>query len=1062
VHIGLLGAVEVRRGADPLPLPGLRLRGVLARLALDVDRPVSTSLLVDDLWGEAAPDGVGNALQALVSRLRRVTGPGLIATEAGGYRLLLSPGEVDASRFEQLVGEAESTTDPASARELLGRSLALWRGPALADLADLPFAAAAAARLGERRTRAVEARARLALRLDDPEPELDALAEQLEALPLRENTAALLARCLHAAGRQADALAALDRTTTRLADELGVDPGPELAATRLAVLRSQPPARSPAPRPTARPRDPDRRPPRTALTSFIGRDTDLERVRALLGDARLVTLLGPGGAGKTRLARETVAGVPGRVAVAELAALSTADQLPTALLSAAGTAAVVRMQEEPGPDSTERLLTALAGQDVVLVLDNCEHLVDAVARLTEMLLGACPGLRVLATSREPLGVPGEVLHPVGALGPADAVRLFGERGAAVHPGFRASGDVLVAVEEICRRLDGQPLPIELAAARLRTLSPGEIATRLDDRFRLLTSGARTALPRHQTLRAVVDWSWELLAEPERAVARRLAVFAGGATADAAEVVCSAPGGPAPEDVFDLLASLVDKSMVVAVGQPAPGAPTRYRMLETIREYAAERLDESGERAATEAAHARLVLALAEEAEPHLRAREQLEWLARLAAEADEIDLALRRAVAAQDADTAHRLVAAMAWSWVIRGFLDEPTRWVLAVQQLDGPAPAAARALTTAYSIMIHLGDEERRSATAAEVARAIELVGAVEEPRHPILRLFGPIRSLFTEDDDEPLRRLAADQDDPWLQATALGALGTFAGNAGRIDEQRRLARQAHTLISAVGDRFMLGMVLLNLGELEEVAGQHDAAARAYDEAIAIATELGNDEDLPQFVGRRATFDARRGDLRAARAGLDRARELSRDSWQHTSFLALCQADLERLDGNLDRARAELDRLAAMLPTDAGPLADELAFGTAHRHAGLACARALVELTAGDREAARRHVADAIGWAVATKDGPTTAGIAEAAARLAFADGDADRAARLLGVAAAQRGEPDLGNAEVVALDAAVRAALGEHAAEEAFRSARELPREAGLKLLGQSVPEPEPGLLS
>jgi tetratricopeptide (TPR) repeat protein len=636
----------------------------------------------------------------------------------------------------------------------------------------------------------------------------------------------------------------------------------------------------------------------------------------------------------------------------------------------------------------------------------------------------------------------------------------------VRPGFRPGPDVLPVVEEICRRLDGQPLPIELAAARLRTLSPAEIAARLDDRFRLLTSGARTALPRHQTLRAVVDWSWDLLAEPERAVARRLAVFAGGATAGAAEEVCSAPGGPTPDEVFDLLASLVDKSVVVAVEQPEPGAPTRYRMLETIREYAAERLDGSGDRPAAEAAHTRLVLALAEEAEPHLRSAEQLEWLARLNAEADEIDLVLRRALATEDADTAHRLVAAMAWSWVIRGFVDEPTRWVAAVQSLDGPASPHARALTIAYSVLVHLGFEHHHPEHAGDVDRAIELVGALDPPLHPVLRLFEPVRSLFADEDDGPLRELAADPTDPWLQATTLCVQAMFAGNGGRIDEQRELTRRAHELVSTIGDRFMLGMILLNLGELEDVAGQYEAAARAYDEAVALAIELGNDDDLPQFVARRAMLAARRGDLAAARVELDRADELANDNADQEGFLAVCRADLERLDGHLDAARAALDQFAARLPVDRDASPEGLAFGTAHRLSGLAVARARVELTADDRGAARRHIADAIRWGMVAKDGPTLAEAAEVAAALAFADGDADRAARLLGVAAAQRGAPDLGNGEVVALDAAIRAALGERAGDEAFRSARELPREAGVKLLAQTVPETvperEPGLIS
>ncbi len=592
-----------------------------------------------------------------------------MVTEPGGYRLAVDPRAVDVMAFDALVTEARSAS-PATAHGLLGEALALWRGPALADVVELPFARPAAARLDGRRADVVDERARLALRLGLV-PEVEALAAQLAASPLRETTAALLGRALHAAGRQADALAALDRTIALLADELGVDPGPELAEARMSVLR------------------PALAAPRTAgLSSFVGRAADVDRIRTLLRTARLVTLTGPGGAGKTGWpgghlrpghptrphrpiarfcrhpagrptgravsyvsartvdrrrrptdrprhshdARRGVAkrrtrrvetpthhegGAPPAAVVAELAALTDAAQLPAALLAAVGEPEL-HLGRTEAPDPITRLLTALDGRDTILVLDNCEHLIADVAALAEALLTARPRLRVLATSREPLGVPGEVLHPVDALAEADAVQLFVDRAAAVRPGFALDAVTRPAVTEICRRLDGQPLPIELAAARLRTLSPAEIAARLDDRFRLLTTGARTALPRHQTLRAVVDWSWELLAEPEHAVARRLAAFAGGATLAAAERVC----GPA---AWDVLTSLVDKSLVVAV--PQADDPTRYRMLETIRAYAGEKLDEAGERAAAEAAHAAFVVDLVEAAEPHIRGRDQLIWLA---------------------------------------------------------------------------------------------------------------------------------------------------------------------------------------------------------------------------------------------------------------------------------------------------------------------------------------------------------------------------------------------------------------------------------------------------
>jgi DNA-binding SARP family transcriptional activator len=366
VQIGLLGVVEIRGDSGPVPLRGVRLRGLLARLALDAGRPVGTSVLVDDLWGESPPDDATNALQALVSRLRRAIGPGLVDTDARGYRLCVGPEAVDALRFDTLVAGARP---PAEAYDQATEALALWRGPALSDVAELPFAGPVAARLAERRAVVVENRARLALGLGRVAGELDVLTAQLDAAPLRETTAALLMRGLQAAGRQADALTVADRTIARLAAELGVDPGPELAATRLAVLRGEGQAT----------REGDAVP--AGLNSFVGRARDIDRVRDLLGSARLVTLTGPGGAGKTRLAREAVAGRP--AVVAELASLTGGEQLPAAVLAAVGEPELLlRAQDEPLPDVVTRLVAALTTRDTLLVLDNCEHLVDAAAALT--------------------------------------------------------------------------------------------------------------------------------------------------------------------------------------------------------------------------------------------------------------------------------------------------------------------------------------------------------------------------------------------------------------------------------------------------------------------------------------------------------------------------------------------------------------------------------------------------------------------------------------------------------------------------------------------------------
>ncbi|WP_232660497.1 BTAD domain-containing putative transcriptional regulator [Pseudonocardia sp. TRM90224] len=1030
MRVGLLGGV-VAWGDDggSVALGGLRVRGLLARLALDAGRTISTPVLVDDLWGESVPDHAANALQALISRLRKAIGAELVQTDARGYRLALDPPCVDARQFEGLVGTGSLAA--------LRSALALWRGPALADLDGIPFAAAAAARLTEQRAAAVEQCARAALAAGDPEPEVATLAAQLEAHPLRETTAALLARALHAAGRQADALAVLDRTAERLVDELGVDPGAEIDAARLAVLRNEPVAQ---PRSAPLPR---------RLTSFIGRDDDVLRVRELLERGRLVTLIGPGGAGKTRLAKEAApTGAARPLVIAELAALTEVDQLPAAVLSAVGgPEQLITLHDDTEPDTTGRLVAAVAAQPMILLLDNCEHLVDGVAGLTAALLDACPRLTVLATSREPLGIMGEVLHPVEPLLAADAVALFVDRAAAVRPGFALDADVEPAVREICTRLDGQPLPIELAAARLRTLTPAEIAARLDDRFRLLTSGARTALPRHQTLRAVVDWSWDLLTEPERAVARRLGAFAGGATVAAAERVCSAPAGPPVDDVFELLASLVDKSLVVAVPQQH-GAPTRYRMLETIREYAGERLDEAGERADAVAAHTAFMLELAETAEPHLRGAEQLDWLAKLRAEDDEIDLAMRRALSARDAAVAHRFVAAMGWSYLIRGLVQEADRWAVAVHGLDGPVPAATKALNCTFFALSHLG-RGKIDETKVYANQAMQLAYTLPRPWHPMLELLQPVYAMYVDDDRGPLIRQSEDAADPWVRAFAMLTGAQYAENAGLVDEQRKLLRQAHELLSVIGDRFGLGMVVHGLGELEDFAGEYDAAARAYDEAIVLATELSNVDDLPQFAMKRALLEARRGNVEDARRMIAEVHfeEALDDSFNSVGALHIIAAIVEMMAGNIATARARIELAAA----DFRVTGDDHA--SPQRQAWLSSILALVEMRAGDRAAARAALRAAVEPARRSDDGPICATVVEAVARFAHICGRHEHAALLLGSSVTFRGMLDKGNPEIVALLEELRGRLGDEAAAAAHQLGKAMSTAEAFTLIHEIV---------
>ncbi|MYS24866.1 hypothetical protein GTW78_33390 [Streptomyces sp. SID4948] len=443
----------------------------------------------------------------------------------------------------------------------------------------------------------------------------------------------------------------------------------------------------------------------------------------------MVTITGPGGTGKTRLSQEAGDRVAGRWAdgvwYAELAPVSDPRTLPEAVISSlglrdtllhAGSAAEAAIAAETkSKDPARQLADYCAGRELLLVLDNCEHVIGAAATLTELLLANCPGLSVLATSREPLGVPGELVRPLDPLPDPTALRLLADRGSAARPGFSVEDDP-VACAELCRRLDGLPLAIELAAARLRGMSPRQLADRLDDRFRLLTGGSRTLLPRQQTLRAVVDWSWDLLEPAERVLLRRLAVFRGGWTLEAAEAICADPAdpddpaelpaaGPPPAspsppvsaapaagtdridapDAAALLASLVDKSLVLAdltVGGP------RYRMLETIHEYAAERLDTSGERPAVERRHLTYFREFARAADPLLRGAQQLLWFERLEAEHENLRAALRRAVAAGDEQEALMLVLGCNWFWEVRNYDSERRHWPTAVGAL-GPDPFA-------------------------------------------------------------------------------------------------------------------------------------------------------------------------------------------------------------------------------------------------------------------------------------------------------------------------------------------------------------------------------------
>ncbi|WP_327398444.1 AfsR/SARP family transcriptional regulator [Streptomyces phaeochromogenes] len=719
VRYRILGTTQALRGdGTPVPVGGARLRALLTVLALRPGRTVPTAVLVDEVWGADPPADASGALQALVGRLRRALGADAIASAEGGYRLCAAADDIDLHRFERLAGEgvrALADGDPGKAAVVLDDALALWRGPALADLPDRT---AESSRWEARRLDAHRARLAAALALGQAEQYLPDLTALSDAHPLDEPLQLLRLRALRDAGRTAEALAGYESVRQLLADRLGTDPGPELRSLHGELLRGetsrnghrptsyeQSYEQTPGPNPPSGTRDRpapfgDLRPAplgnlRARLTSFVGRHTDLETIRGDLGSARLVTLLGPGGAGKTRLSQEAAesvaASVPDGVWLAELAPVDDPEAVPEAVLTAVGARETVlrgagaeemRAVTDRHDDPLTRLTEHCANRRMLIVLDNCEHVVDAAARLVEQLLERCPGLTVLATSREPLGVPGELLRPVEPLPEPYALKLLADRGAAARPGFRVEDDAEAAAE-ICRRLDGLPLAIELAAARLRMLTPRQIADRLDNRFRLLTSGSRTVLPRQQTLRAVVDWSWDLLDADERDVLRRLSVFAGGCDLAAAEAVC----GPA---ALDALGSLVDKSLVVAAPSSVEGADggMRYRLLETVAEYAGQRLDESGERPAAERAHLTYYRELARTTDQKLRGPGQRAAIELLQVEGENTRAALQHAVAEHDEQEALCLVLSLAWYWQIRDLRTAARNWTREIMAL-GPDPFA-------------------------------------------------------------------------------------------------------------------------------------------------------------------------------------------------------------------------------------------------------------------------------------------------------------------------------------------------------------------------------------
>ena len=674
------------------------------------------------------------------------------------------------------------------------------------------------------------------------------------------------------------------------------------------------------------------------LTSFIGRENEIANIKRKLQTHRLVTLTGPGGTGKTRLSLQVAVDLLDRyhdgVWFIELAPLTDPDLIPQTILSAIG------ISEQSGTSPLERLREYLHEKKSLIVLDNCEHLLEASAKVANALLNAAPHLTVLASSREALGVKGEVSFPVPSLSLPDlknlpmveqlsqyeAVRLFIERALLVGPHFSLDQYNAPLIAQICYRLDGIPLAIELAAARVKMMSVDQIAKRLDDRFRLLTGGARTALPRQQTLRALIDWSYDLLSESERLLVRRLSVFAGGWTLEAAEEVCAGQNAILNDkskddllshEVLDLLTQLINKSLI-AVIEPSPSKETRYRMLDTIRQYAHEKLLEAGDSEIVWQRYLTYFVDLAERAEPNLRAFDMLVWLDRLEDELDNIRAALEWGLK-RNVETVLRLTSALWWFWHIHNHKNEAIDWL--EQGLDqeaaerGAKPLwSERALLRGKALNVAsflLRNSDKRMTLLEEALKLFRELGIPgKQGAATALRTLGSCELEKGQNDQarvlvEQSLSIFMETEDQFDIAECLNLLVGLAMNDGDFERARRLQEEALALRKEIGDKDGMAYALCMLGQIAHSQYEVERAQALYEESLALFREIGNKTWVAEITGTLADLASIRGDHRGAigliEEGLALARNL--DDQYGIAHLMLNLGDAARFQGDNEQA---------------------------------------------------------------------------------------------------------------------------------------------------------------
>jgi predicted ATPase/DNA-binding SARP family transcriptional activator len=940
LEVRVLGPLQALRDGRVVDLGQPRQRALLAILLLSPNEVVSAERLIDELWGERPPSSAPNMIQIYVSRLRKALGPGLLLTVKPGYVLRVDEQSVDATRFAELVeraGHLISDGAASAAKEMLEEALGMWRGPPLAEFTYESFMQGALARFENARLEAIELRIDADLALGRHVPLVGELEQRIADHPFRERLRGQLMLALYRSGRQAEALEAYRTARTTLLQELGIEPSPAVRELEQKILDQD--IELLASSGTSASLDyglggAQRRvnlPPE--LTSLIGRDSDVERIAALVAQHLLTTVVGPGGVGKTRVAQRVARTVADRfdhgVWFVDLQALDRGGGVSCAVLSAVG------ISDRPRVAALDTIAAELRTRRMLLLLDNCEHVVGGAAEVGERLLRECPGVRILATSRGPLAIAGERVQrleplPTTSTGsePPAAVALFLDRTTTHGVSWQEDAETLQAIQELCLRLDGMPLAIELAAARTRAISPAGLLAHLGDRMRLLAGrGQRSAPTRQQTLEAAIAWSYDLLALEEQATLRRLSVFHGGFSLAAAAAVCAGIGSDL--DTLDRITALADQSVVTVERRPDG---ERYRLLESIGLFAEERLREAGEEREARDRHARFFLALAQAACESGGSRARTVSAARLAVEQDNLSDALSWSLdGGGDPIVGAELAAAIGMDWALRGRTNVARRWLERALELGQQVTAPTRvAVHVARAVLAaSTEDLETALANASEATRVARETEDLELVAEAVAQLAFTHQALDHRDEASAaaaeLRSILPRLSSPTARVMALLACAHVALAAGRSDPAladaataQQIARSADDHIGAAMSGFLLAYGLA-------VDSQIPAARAAIGDASHDAVRSGYDVVLADNLLAASSLALADGDLEAAVELLPRVVAMLREQqrWEDLGRRLHVAAAVELRRGFSERSAVLLG--AALRRVDRMEFFDEL-----------------------------------------------------------------------------------------------------------------------------------------